>query len=298
MIRDFEQLMNEAIKKGPKRLVVAAAGDREVLKAVKLAIDNKLVEAVLVDDRDIIKSVARDIDIDMNKVEIVNVSNKLEACEKAVQLLSSGQGDILMKGLIDTSIIMKAVLNKEFGLRSGELISHITMIESRVLKRLLFVTDGGINIKPSLEEKKDIIRNAVNVAIKLGYEKPKVAVIAAIEKINSAMPETIEAAALAKMSDRGQISGAIIDGPLAIDNALSEEAARIKGIESAVAGKADILLAPEIIAGNILGKSPIYFAGDRIATIIGGTSKPVVLTSRANTADIKLISIAATVLMA
>jgi phosphate butyryltransferase len=252
---------------------------------------------VLVGDADKITVKAGEIGLDCGQLSVINCPESKEACQKAVAMVSSGQGDILMKGLVDTSVIMKAILDRETGLRNGTLISHITMIEAESLGRLIFVTDGAINIKPDLTQKREIIQNAIIAAHNLGYEQPKVAVLAALEKISEKMPETIEAAALSKMGDRGQITGGIVDGPLAIDNALSEESARIKGIESQVAGQADILFTPEIIAGNILGKSPVYFAGGRIAAIIGGTSSPVVITSRASKPETKLVSIAASVLM-
>mgnify|MGYP006281306861 CR=1 FL=1 len=297
MIKDFTDLMKKASKVSTKTLVVAVAGDKEVLKAVKFALDEDLVSPMLVGNKKKIEKESVKVDLDLEQVKIIEASDNKNACCKAVQMVSFGEGDILMKGLVDTSIIMKSVLNEEFGLATGRLISHIAMVESSALNRLVFVTDGGMNIKPDLEEKKQIIENAINVAHKLGYNNPRVAIMAAVEKVKSQMPETLDAAALSKMGDRGQISGGLVDGPLALDNALSEEAARIKGIDSPVAGRADILLVPEIVAGNLLGKSSVYFAQDDIATIIGGTSHPIVLTSRANTAQIKLISIAATVLM-
>jgi phosphate butyryltransferase len=298
MINDFNDLMNRAGQKDKKFLAVAAAGEEEVLQAIKLALERSLISPVLVGNIKKIKQTAAEIDLDMKQVELIAVNNKSEACHKAVCLVNSGKADILMKGLVDTSKIMKAVLDEEYGLTTSRLISHIAMVESSALNKLVFITDGGMNIKPNLEEKKQIIENAVGMAHKLGYKKPSVAILAAVEKVNYKMKETLDAAALSKMGDRGQIEGAVIDGPLALDNALSEEAAEIKGIESPVAGKADILLVPEIIAGNLLGKSPVYFAEDEIATIIGGTSHSIVLTSRANTAQIKLVSIAAAVLLA
>lgn len=298
MIKDFNELLKKARERDKKRLVVAVAGEERVLESVGLAEEEGLVEPILIGDEDKIRRLAEKVGLKKDKYIVINEKDKSVACSRAVRMVSQGDGDILMKGLVDTSIIMKAVLNKDYGLRTGHLISHIAMIEAKNLNRLVFITDGGMNIKPDLDEKRQIIINAVKAARKLGYNRPKVAVLAAIEKVNPDMPETMDAAALSKMGERGQIEFCIIDGPLAIDNAISSEAARIKGIESPVAGEADILLVPEIIAGNILGKSSIYFAGDRIATIIGGTSSPVVLTSRASSSEIKLVSIAATVLMA
>ncbi|HHY09013.1 MAG TPA: bifunctional enoyl-CoA hydratase/phosphate acetyltransferase [Firmicutes bacterium] len=297
MITSFKELVAEAARLEPQRLVVAAAEDGEVLKAVKMARAEGLIEPVLVGAKDKIEDLTAEVGLDPDSVEIIDAPSLPTACQKAVQLVASGAGDLLMKGLVDTAVLMRAVLNKEWGLRTERLISHIAMIETEFMNRLIFVTDGGINIRPDLLQKKMIIENAIDVTKKLGYTEPKVAVLAAIEKVNEEMPETVDAAALTQMAARGQITGGLVDGPLAIDNALSKEAAAMKGIQSDVAGRADILLVPDIVSGNILGKSPIYFANGKIAAIIGGTSKPVVLTSRANTDEIKLISIAAAVLM-
>ncbi|MCK8824059.1 bifunctional enoyl-CoA hydratase/phosphate acetyltransferase [Fuchsiella alkaliacetigena] len=297
MFSDFDELLNAAKKAAVKRLVVAAAGEKEVLKAVKLAIEEGLVEATLVGAVAEIKAQAAEVGLDLSEVELVSSQSQAAASKRAVKLVSEGSGDILMKGLVDTSLLMKEVLNEEYGLRQEQLISHIAMVEAESLGRLVFISDGGMNLKPELKEKQQIIQNAVDVTAKLGWDEPKVAVLAAVEKVNPQMPETVEAAALAKMAQRGQITGALVEGPLAIDIALSKEAAKMKGVEGQVAGQADILIVPEIVAGNILGKSTIYFAEARIAALIGGTTQPVVLTSRANTAQIKLISIAATVLM-
>lgn len=298
MIKDFSELMNKAASGKTRRLAVAAAGDEEVLKAIKIGVEKGLIEAVLVGDGEKIRKESKKVDLNISPFKIVEVDSRREACKTAVQLVNSDDCDILMKGMVDTSTIMKEVLNEDYGLTTEKLISHIAMTESSALDRIVFVTDGGMNIKPDFSEKKQILENAIEVARSLGYEKPKAAVLAAIEKINPKMEETLDAAALSKMSERGQIKNAIVDGPLALDNAVSEEAVRIKNIDSPVAGQADILLVPEIVSGNILGKSPVYFAEDEIATVIGGTSRPIVLTSRANKAEIKTISIAAAVLMA
>lgn len=297
MIKNFSELFEMVKKKGVKKLAVAVPEDKEVMKAIKLAKKENMIAPILVGNKAKIIKTAKKIGMNHNNLEVINIENKNEACEKATKLTSSGEADILMKGLVDTSVIMKAVLNENYGLRTNKTISHIAMFESKTVNRLLFITDGGMNIKPDLETRKEIIQNAIDVTNKLGYSNPKVAILGAIEKINPKMEDTITAAALAKMGDRGQISGGIVDGPLAIDNALSEEAAKIKKIKSPVAGKADILHVPEIVSGNILGKSSIYLADEKMAAIIGGTSKPVVVTSRANTANIKLISIAAAVQM-
>ncbi len=297
MIKNFSQLLNKAKEKGVKKLAVAVPEDKEIMTAIKYAVDNKMVYPILFGSKSKIEELARDIDLEFKNIEIFNTINKREACKQAVKYTSSGNTDLLMKGMVDTAEIMKAVLDKEYGLRTERLISHITIIESQAVGRLIFTTDGGMNIKPDLEERKEIIQNAIDITRKMGYDKPKVAVLAAVEKVKQNMEDTISAAALAKMGERGQIKGGIVDGPLAIDNALSEEAAKIKGIDSPVAGKADILHVPDIISGNILGKSSIYLARDKLAAVIGGTSKPVVVTSRSNTSEIKFISIAAAILL-
>lgn len=297
MIKNFAQLLSIVEKKEIKKMTVAVAEDKEVMTAVKMAVDKNIIEPIFIGCKQKIKEIGLQIGFNIEKFDIIDTNDKREACKIAVKKTSSGEADLVMKGMVDTSTIMQEVLNKEYGLRTERLISHLAVVESSALGRLIFVTDGGMNIKPDIYDRKEIIQNAIDITRKMGYENPKVAVLAAVEKVKAGMEDTISAAALAKMSDRGQIKGGIVDGPLAIDNALSEEAARIKGIESPVAGKADILHVPEIVAGNILGKSSIYLAQDKIAAMIGGTSHPVIATSRANTADIKLISIAAAVLM-
>jgi len=297
MFKNFDQLLDKAKSLPTKRLVVASAEEKKVLKAVQLAIKEGLVKPLLVGDGSQIKSICKKIGLSLEGVEVIDCPDQKESCIKAVKLVSSGQGDILLKGLVDTSTLLKAVLNKEYGLRTDRIVSHIAMVDAKKLGRIVFISDGGMNIRPDLEQKIDITQNAIDVAHRLGWEEPKVAILAAIEKVNPQMVETIDAAVLAKMADRRQITGGLIDGPLAIDNALSKEAARIKQIDSPVAGVADILIVPEIVAGNILGKSCIYLASNRIVALISGTSRPVVVTSRANTAQIKLVSIAAAVLL-
>lgn len=197
-----------------------------------------------------------------------------------------------MKGLVKTSTLLKAVLDKEFGLRTDRLLSHVAVVEVPGVNRLIFVTDGGMVIRPTLEQKVQIIQNAVEVARKLGYEIPKVGLIAAVETVNPDMPETMEAAIIAKMNERGQIKNCKIDGPLGIDNALSIYAAEVKGVKGDVAGHADILVVPDIHSGNFLGKSAVYFANGRIAGIIAGAKVPVIVISRADTSDSKFASIA------
>lgn len=297
MAKSFTDLLNAAKEKGPKRLSVAVAQDEEVLSAVKAAKDLNLVEPILVGDTSKIKSISEDIGFDLSEVQIIDEKDGVLAARKATELVSSGKADILMKGLIDTSIIMKQVLDKEIGLRTGRLISHVAVFDVETYHKVFLVTDAAMNINPDLEQKKDIIINAVELAHSLGIELPKVAVIAAKEKVSPKMEATVHAKELADMNSRGEITGCIIDGPFALDNAISKKAAEIKGINSEVAGDADILLMPYIEAGNVLYKSLTYFAKAKNAGIILGAKAPIVLTSRSDNDEAKLFSIVLSVLL-
>jgi phosphate butyryltransferase len=222
----------------------------------------------------------------------VEEPDEARAAELAVRAVSSGEADLLMKGNVKTATLLKAVLNKEWGLRSGSLLSHVFLFEIPKVGKVFCMTDGGMSMYPDLTAKKGIIENAVECYHKLGVECPRVAALAAVEVVNQDMPCTIDAAVLTQMNRRGQIKGCIVDGPLALDNAVSEESARHKGIVSDVAGKADILLVPDIEAGNLMGKVMIYMSGGRGAGVIVGARKPIVLTSRFDNVETKLLSIA------
>ncbi|MCD6267462.1 MAG: bifunctional enoyl-CoA hydratase/phosphate acetyltransferase [Thermotogaceae bacterium] len=288
MLRSFEELLEKIRKKGLKKIVLAGAEDFEALKAIARAYREGLCDAILVGKEDDVKINLKNLNMNF---EIVGTRSENETAEVSVKLISSGEADLLMKGLIKTSTLLKAVLNKEWGLRTERLLSHVILMEIPGFDRLLFLTDGGMVIRPSLEEKVQIIMNAVDLAKRLGYEKPKVALITAVETVNEKMPETVEASIIAKMAERGQIKGCIIDGPLGFDNAVSTFAARVKGIKSDVAGVADILVVPDIHSGNFLGKSVVYFAKGRIAGVVVGARKPVVIVSRADTEESKFYSV-------
>jgi len=288
MLRSFEELLEKIRKKGLKKIVLAGAEDFEALKAIARAYREGLCNAILVGKEDDVKINLKNLNMNF---EIVGTRSENETAEVSVKLISSGEADLLMKGLIKTSTLLKAVLNKEWGLRTERLLSHVILMEIPGFDRLLFLTDGGMVIRPSLEEKVQIIMNAVDLAKRLGYEKPKVALITAVETVNEKMPETVEASIIAKMAERGQIKGCIIDGPLGFDNAVSTFAARVKGIKSDVAGVADILVVPDIHSGNFLGKSVVYFAKGRIAGVVVGARKPVVIVSRADTEESKFYSV-------
>lgn len=287
MLRNLNELV-EMIRGKKKVVAIAGAEDKEAIKAVSEA-QELGVSAILFGKKEIIEKNLSEIGVEY---PIVDCRTDEESSKMAVKYVADGKAHIVMKGLVKTSTLLKAVLDKEYGLRTERLLSHITLLEVPGINRLIFLTDGGMVIRPTLEQKVQIIENAVDVAKKLGYEMPKVGIIAAVETVNPDMPETLEAALIAKMNERGQIKGCKIDGPLGIDNALSVYAAEVKGIKGEVAGHADILVVPDIHSGNFLGKSAVYFANGRIAGIIAGAKAPVIVISRADTSDSKFVSIA------
>lgn len=282
----------------PARIALAAAHDGEVLEAVEAARKAGIADALLIGDRAVLEQIAVSKNIDLDAYTLIDEGSLANAAAIAVEKVRQGEASFVMKGLLDTSILLRAVLNKEKGLQCGGLISHVGVMEAPGYHKLLFVSDAAITIAPNLQEKLEIIRNAVRCAHALGIEIPKVALLAALEKVNpEKMPCTADAAILTQMNRRGQLTSCIVDGPLALDNAVSAESVRIKKIESPVAGDADILIAPDIEAGNILYKSIIDLGGGKGAGLVMGAAAPVVLTSRADSAETKLASIALAVLV-
>lgn len=292
MVTNLDELVELAKKRRKKTLSVAVAQDMEVLRAVISAINIGLIDAVLVGDSEDINSIAHKESLDISNVKIIDEKDNLKAAAKAVDLVSKGEADFIMKGMLGTADLLKAVLNKEAGLRGKGLLSHVMIYDVSTYHKLIFLTDGGMVTYPTLEDKIDIISNAVSVCSRLEIDKPKVAPICAVEVVNASMQATVDAAVLTQMNKRGQIKGCIIDGPLGLDNAVSHEAASHKGIISDVAGDADILLVPNIESGNFLGKAMTYFAKAENAGVIVGAKCPVVLVSRADSAKSKLYSIA------
>ena len=292
MSKNFDDLLSKLKVAEKKKLAVAVAQDEPVLEAVKAAKDRGIADAILVGDRAKIEEVAAQIDMDLTDFEIIHEEDVKIAALKAIQLVSSGAADMVMKGLVDTATFLRSVLNKEVGLRTGKLMSHVSVFEIEGIDRLILLTDAAFNTYPDLKQKVQIINNSVMVAKACGIENPKVAPVCAVEVVNPDMPATVDAALLSKMSDRGQIKGCIVDGPLALDNALSEEAAHHKGITGPVAGKADILLLPNIDVANVMYKSLTYTAPTKNGCILVGTSAPVILTSRADSFETKVNSIA------
>jgi len=292
MVKKLEELLELAKKREKKVISVAVAHDKPVLEAVCEAVNIGIVDAILVGDKEKIISIAQEENLDLGNMEIIDEKDVVKAAAKAVEFVSQGKAHYIMKGLLGTSTLLKAVLNKGAGLRGKGLLSHVMVYDVPAYHKLLFLTDGGMVPYPELKDKIEIINNAVKVAHALDIENPKVAPICAVEVVNPSMQATLDASALSQMNKRGQIKGCIIDGPLGLDNAVSMEAARHKGIVSEVAGDSDILLVPNIEAGNFLGKSLTYFGNAVNAGVIMGAKCPVVLVSRADTAKSKLYSIA------
>lgn len=291
LIKNFEQVLVQVKALPRMRVSVANAQDDAVLLALKEAVKEGFVEPILVGSRSEIERVAWEVGFDLTGVQIWE-ADALEAPEIAVKLVRCGFAQILMKGLVNSSTFLKAVINKEWGLRTGKILSHIAVYQVHGYDRLIFLTDGGLNIAPDVEQKKHICQNAIDFAHSLGILQPKVAVLSANEQVNPKMPVTLEAHQLAQMAEKGEITGAVVDGPLALDIAINEKSAQHKGIKSPVAGHADILIAPDIEAGNMLGKSIIYFAGGVMAGLVWGAAAPVVLPSRSDTPTNKLMSLA------
>ena len=298
MIRDFNQLLARVKEGDNKRVVIAAAQSASALEAAVMARKENLADSILTGDKGyIVEFLKKEHPDYADAFEIVDTGQDLDlACREAVNLIKKGKGHLILKGKASTAQLLKGVLDKENGLRTGSVMSDVLAYEH--LDKLMLMSDGGINLYPEIKEMIAIINNAVKVAHALENEKPRVAVLAAVESVNPKMPCTIDASLLAKMNDRGQISGCYVDGPLAFDNAVSEEAARTKGIESEVAGKADILIFPNIEAGNVFGKTLTYYCHYRVAHVVMGAKVPILIASRADNAETKMLSMALGILAA
>lgn len=295
-MNNFKELLERAGQKRGCIISVAQAADKTVLDAIKQGTEVGLISAILVGSRAAIKKKAEETGLKPGSYTITEPEPNESPAVTAVRLIKEGKADILMKGLIPTGELLKEVLRRENGLNMGKTLSHVAVFKHPGYDRFIFVTDAGLNIAPDLSQKKDIVQNAIDLAVSLGVKEPVAAAVCAVEVVNPAMPATIDAASLAKMSERGVIKGGRVEGPLALDNAVSVEAAQHKGIKSPLAGRADILLAPDIEAGNILYKSLIFFTAAEAAGLIVGARVPVVLTSRSDSAASKLYSIALGVL--
>jgi phosphate butyryltransferase len=292
---NLADIMLQAKSHSRQTVAVAIAEDLEVKEAVTLALENDLANFLLFGNEQSIHEMYVDLLIHKdyaNRLKIVHADSMQQAAKLAVEAVRLENASIVMKGNLSTSILLKEVLNKEYGLRDKGVLSHVAMFEVPGREKAVIVTDAAMNIAPTLEQKAKIIENSVNIARKVGIKTPKVAVLAAVEVVNPAMQATIDAASLTVMNARGQIKNCVVDGPLALDNAISIEAAEHKGLKGEVAGQADILLVPTIETGNILYKSLVFMANAEVAALIAGAKAPIVLTSRSDSAKTKLYSLA------
>jgi len=298
MIKNFDDILSLSKTKNRKTISVAVAQDDDVLGALKLAHSEGIIDGVLVGDEVKIKKICKDLDFDISEFDVINELDPIEASRIAVEQVTNKKADMLMKGLVDSSVILKAILNKEANLRTDNLLSHVGVISSSTYERVLIVSDAAINIAPDVEGKKQIIRNSVLAAKAIGIHHPKVALVCAKEKVNPKMQATVDAKEIedAFLSD-GEMSFTV-GGPFALDNAVSKKAAKQKGIEHDVAGNADILLMPNIEAGNVLYKALTFISDAEAAGIILGAKVPIIMTSRADSERTKLNSIALAMLVA
>jgi phosphate acetyltransferase len=292
MITRLHELVDLARENPPTRVAVAAAAHKLVLQSVQRAVERGLIIPLLVGIENDIREEAEIIGWHLEDELIVPTSTNAAAADAAVDLVRRGEAQILMKGYLHTDEMLHAILRQESGLRTDRLLSHVFVLEVPTYHKLLLITDAAINIHPDILQKAAITQNAVDLARKLGMEVPKVAALSSIETINPKIPSTVHAACLHKMAERGQIKGAIVDGPLAFDNAISAEAARDKGIDSPVSGDVDVVVAPDLDAGNILSKNLEYLASAKMAGIVMGASAPVVLTSRSDPPRARVYSLA------
>ncbi|MCC8161618.1 MAG: bifunctional enoyl-CoA hydratase/phosphate acetyltransferase [Lachnospiraceae bacterium] len=298
MFQTLDEVLDATRQREACTMAVAAAQDADVLKAVCAARDAGLIRPLLLGEKNAIRKAAEAANMTVCEEDILDAPDKKEACRRAALLARDGKADLIMKGNIDTASVMKAVLNREMNLRKNSLISHVAVMEAPGYDRLFYLTDSSINIAPTLEQKAAILQNAVEVAHALGNEEPKAAVLCALETVNPKMKSTVDAHELKLMNQRGELTGCLVDGPLALDESISEEAARHKKIEGPVAGHAEILLVPDVECGNALNKAKTYFGHAQKAGIVMGARIPVVLTSRNASPRSKLYSIALAVLIA
>ena len=293
MSKTFSDLIAKVGECGMKKVAVAVAQDSAVLEAVKAAKERKIADAILVGDEAKIKEIAAELNIDLSDFEIINVEDVTEAALTAVKLVHEGKADMYMKGLIDTKGFLKSVLDKEVGLRTGKPLSHVCVFDVEGIDHLLFLTDVAFIPYPTLEDKVNIIHNTLEITKACGIENPKVAPLAAVEVVNPKMPVTVEAAELAQMNKDGKIPGCIVDGPLSLDLAIDPEAAKHKGAtDRAIQGDADVLLFPDIHAGNLVYKAMVHTAKAVNGNVLTGTKAPVILTSRSDTMEVKVNSLA------
>ena len=292
MIKNFNELLETAKSQKIMKIVIAAAQDEDVIKAVSQAKEIGIAEPVLVGNKAKILEIMNELGIESSEFEIIDEPDLIQAARKSVKLVREGKGDFLMKGILQTADIMRAVLDKEEGLRTDNLISHVMVYEVPSYNKLLYLTDGGMNVAPDLSQKVQILENAVKVCKAMKMGKIYVSCIAGAETVNPKIPATVDAKAIEDMKDKWEEQGVVVQGPVALDLAISSEACAHKGFKGEGGGKADILLVPYYEVGNAMGKAMTYFAGAKSAGVIMGATVPIVLVSRADSSESKLLSIA------
>jgi len=290
MIKSFNE-MRGLVKASPKTMVVAAANDEHTLQAVHAAIKELPMQLVLVGDKEKIISVSSKLELGLNLDNIVDCKDNVGCAYRAVALIREGAGDVLMKGRLETGTLLKAVVNRELGIRTAGIMSHLAILEVPSYPKLLGITDGGMLPNPTLGQKVNIVRNAVEFFRRMGYERPNVAALCAAESYRTKVPETVDAADLQVMCKKGELGNCLLEGPLSFDIAISRESATLKGFSSEISGETDIMLVPNITSGNIMAKGIIYMAGAKMAGCVLGAQVPIVVTSRGATAEEKFNSI-------
>ena len=294
----YERLVAATKDLQPLTTAVAHPCDESSLRGALEAAEAGIITPILVGPKTKIRSVAQSLDLDIEGIEIIDVANSHAAAEKAVEIVRAGKAQLLMKGSLHSDELLAAVTKRETGLRTARRISHVFVMDVPNHPQTLFITDAAVNIAPDLPAKRDIIQNAIDLYAGLGFGTPKVAILSAVETVNPGIPSTIDAAALCKMAERGQITGGELDGPLAFDNAISPDAARVKGIRSPVAGQAQILVVPNLEAGNMLAKNLTFLSRADAAGIVLGARVPIILTSRADNVRTRMASCAVAMLLA
>jgi len=297
-ITNFDDLLAEARRVGPKRIAIAGAEEHEVLLAAQDATQQGFARCILVGNVEKIYQVAREHDISLYGMSLLDEPDSRRTIRRAVLLAAEGEADVLMKGSVSTGSLLSMVLNREIGLRTGRLLSHVGVFEVPGYDRFIFITDGGVNISPTVDQKLEIIYNAVEVAHRLGLKEPRVALLAASELLSPHIPASLDALALTKMAEQGWVEGALVDGPLALDTAVSPKAAEIAQAKGPVAGHADILVVPDVDTGNMVAKVITFFVRGRMAGVVVGARVPLVISSRADLHEVKLVSMALGVVLA
>jgi phosphate butyryltransferase len=291
-IRNFAQLLEAALARAPKRVAIVGGGQRQTLHAARLARGMGLAHCILFDDPARLNFIAEEQGVDLAGMEVIEERDMIQAAYRAVEMIHTEEADLVMNGRALPVELMKAALDRDKGLRIGKVITDVSVFEIPDFDRLIMVSDVAIVVSPNLAQKVAIVQNAIDTAIELGVKEPKVAVLAATEMVNPEMPANMDAANLSKMAERGQIRGGLVDGPLALDNAISHKAAEMKDIDSRVAGSADILITPDVESGNILAKALSYFAKGHMAGVVVGAKCPIVMPSRSDPPEQKLLSLA------